>query len=582
MNKFIRDKDNLLHITNDDWKTFQSIKRKSIDGVEETDRDVISAVKLRYELGDVLAKIILDQFDVIRSQFDLQCGDGYGHAFEIFAIAVLYNIDYNIVFNNYIVTGADDGKIDAIYWKGDINKIYQIKMDYLDYSEIGTIDKNYYEFISTGNISNSNTKDLLSFCNKHKVNINREKAYEIVTISNNGKSSNDKNRLHISSKDIYLKYFENYLLNKTNDLSISLSISRENGIAKTVGDNTIYAYFADAKVFIEDLLKCDNIGGNINNLYKLFYDNVRGNLGINKAMEETINKDPYNFVKYNNGVTITGLVKYTNAPCLIVEEPIINNGQQTIWNLINKYPNIEGISLLVIVKNESNYKIKGKISKYTNTQKNIKPIDLLSLDTNIRKLQSQLFRLTIKNNPIFLEINTSGERHYNKLLKVIYKKENIIHLVDFCKLYFAVESNKLGDWKSNVSKQLADLLEKDITYDVEKSLMVCNSIINYKNYLQSIDDKNIKNILRTADLAFMYIQYKYGFDDKKTHAVIDKINKKFFYDIADDKRKSKIIDLYKSNDIVNMIESVIEKNDTCKISPCKDVEFSDTIKNGNL
>ena len=73
-----------------------------------------------------------------------------------------------------------------------------------------------------------------------------------------------------------------------------------------------------------------------------------------------------------------------------------------------------------------------------------------------------------------------------------------------------------------------------------------------------------------------------GFDDKKTHAVIDKINKEFFYDIADDKRKSKIIDLYKSNDIVNMIESVIEKNDTCKISPCKDVEFSDTIKNGNL
>ena len=31
-----------------------------------------------------------------------------------------------------------------------------------------------------------------------------------------------------------------------------------------------------------------------------------------------------------------------------------------------------------------------------------------------------------------------------------------------------------------------------------------------------------------------------------------------------------------------MIESVIEKKDTCKISTCKDVGFSDTIKNGNL
>ena len=284
------------------------------------------------------------------------------------------------------------------------------------------------------------------------------------------------------------------------------------------------------------MLACDNIGGDINNLYKLFYDNVRGNLGINKAMEETIDKDPSNFVKYNNGVTITGFVKYTNTPCLIVDEPIINNGQQTIWNLVNKYPNINNISLLVIVKNEPDYKIKGKISRYTNTQRNIKPIDLLSLDSNIRKLQSQLFNLTIiDSNPIFLEINTSGERHYNKLLKIMYKKENIIHLVDFCKLYFAVETNKLGDWKSNV----------------------CRSIINYRNYLNFIKDKNVKNILRTADLAFMYIQYKYNFSEEKTHMIIDKINKKYFYDIPDSKRKSKVIDLYKTNDIVNMIEEVI-------------------------
>ena len=562
MNKFIRDKNNLIHISNDNWKTFETIKRKSVDGAEETNRDIISIVKLRYELGDKLAKIIVDELNKIRLQFSMQSGDGYGHAFEVFALAVLYNINYNVVFNNYIVNGQNDGKIDAIYWKEDVNKIYQIKMDYLDFSEIDNIDKNYYEFISTGNLCDETAKDLLSFCNKHKSNITREKEYEIITISRNG-----KNNSHISSKSIYLKYFENYLLNKTNNLNISLTIPRENGIAKIINDKTIYAYFVDAKTFIEDLLACDNIGGNMNNLYKLFYDNVRGNLGINKAMEETIDKDPSNFVKYNNGVTITGFVKYTNTPCLIVDEPIINNGQQTIWNLVNKYPNINNISLLVIVKNEADYKIKGKISKYTNTQRNIKPIDLLSLDSNVRKLQSQLFNLTIiDSDPIFLEINTSGERHYNKLLKIMYKKENIVHLVDFCKLYFAVETDKLGDWKSNVSKQLNDLLEIDTVYDLEKSLMICRSIINYRNYLNSIKDKNVKNILRTADLAFMYIQYKYNFSEKKTHMIIDKINEKYFYNIPDNKRKSKIIDLYKTNDIVNMIEKVIssEKNEVAK------------------
>ena len=463
MNKFIRDKSKLIHVSNDNWNTFKTIEKKAIDGEEETNSDIISYIKLRYELGDTLAEIIKKELDTIRLNFDLQSGDGYGHAFEIFAISVLYNIDYNIAFENYIVNGQNDGKIDAIYWKENINKIYQIKMDYLDFSEIDTIDSNYYEFISTGNLSNETAKDLLSFCNIHKKNIIREKEYEIITISNNGKT-----KRNILPKTIYMKFFENYLLNKTNNLSLSLTIPRKNGVAKIINDKTIYAYFVDAKIFIEDLLLCDNIGGNLKNLYKLFYDNVRGNLGINKAMEDTIDNDPNNFVKYNNGITITGVVKYTNTPCLIVDEPVINNGQQTVWNLINRYPNIDNISLLVIVKNEDNYKIKSKISKYTNTQRKIKSIDLLSLDSNIRKLQSQIFNLTIFDNErIFLDINTSGERHYNKLLKTIYKKENIIQLSDFCKLYFAIETGKLGDWKSNVSKQVDSLLEKNIIYDVE-------------------------------------------------------------------------------------------------------------------
>lgn len=479
-------------------------------------------------------------------------GDGYGHVFEIFAIAVLYNIDYDIVYDNYIVRGANDGKVDAIYWNDDINKIYQIKMDFLDFSELDEIEYNYYEFISKGTITDFKAKDLLSFCNKHKKNIIREKKHEVITISSNGNTKS-----HISSNEIYFKYFENYLINKKNDLKISLIIPRENGLAKISEYNSIYAYFVDAKTFIADLLACDNIGGKKENLYKLFCDNVRGNLGINSPMEETINNDPNNFVKYNNGVTITGLVKYINTPCLIINEPIINNGQQTICNLIDKYPNIDKINLLIIVKNESDYRIKGKISKYTNTQKNIKSIDLLSLDANIRSLQLKLFNLTIKSDPIFLDVNTSGERNYHKLLKKIYNKENIISLTDFCKLYFSVQTNKLGDWKSNVSKQIADLLEKEIEYDVEKSLLICNSIIRYKKYLQKIKDKNIKNVLRTADLAFMYIQYKYNFSELKTHMIIDKINKKYFYDVPEIERKSKIIDLYKSNEIFNMIEDVV-------------------------
>ena len=56
MNKFIRDKDNLIHVSNDNWKTFETMKKKSIEGIEEIDRDIISIIKLRHELGDILAK----------------------------------------------------------------------------------------------------------------------------------------------------------------------------------------------------------------------------------------------------------------------------------------------------------------------------------------------------------------------------------------------------------------------------------------------------------------------------------------------------------------------------------------------
>ena len=101
-------------------------------------------------------------------------------------------------------------------------------------------------------------------------------------------------------------------------------------------------------------------------------------MGSSSNIEKTINEEPSNFVKYNNGVTITGKVTYmTGSESIKIKNPIINNGQQTIWNIVNHYPNIDQIDLLIIVKDEESTKVKSKISRYTNSQRNIKPIDLL-------------------------------------------------------------------------------------------------------------------------------------------------------------------------------------------------------------
>ena len=515
-------------------------------------------MKLRFLLGESKAKIIIDELVGIRNQFDLQKEDGFGYAFEIFAIAVLYHIDYDVAKNNYIVHGNQDGKIDAIYFgKEDKNILYQIKIDTLDPKEMNidkTMRQNYLSYIKTGKISMENTADLLSFCDKHKKYLTGNKDMEIKIISNNNIPG-----MSIKPLDIFNQYFYNTLICRKNEMELLLTVPLQNQVANLNSRDDIYAYFVDAKTFIQDLLNCENIHQK-GNLYKFFYDNVRGNLGSSSNIEKTINEEPSNFVKYNNGVTITGKVTYmTGSESIKIKNPIINNGQQTIWNIVNHYPNIDQIDLLIIVKDEESTKVKSKISRYTNSQRNIKPIDLLSLNEKLRNLQEQIFRLTLETDPIFLEINSSGARNYDKILRKMYDPYNIISLTDFCKLYFATADLKLGNWKSNISTKLREVIDQDPEYDIEKALIICKIISKVKRYIATIPTSSKKNDLKSADLTFMYILYKYRISLEQASKIIERINNQYYYSIPDDERVSKLIDLYKSNSIAEKIQEITKE-----------------------
>lgn len=558
MKKFIRYKDHIILYSEDNWKTISELKKLAKDAEEEKSKDITTKVKLRFLLGESKAKIIIDELVRIRNQFDLQKEDGFGYAFEIFAIAVLYHIDYDVAKNNYIVHGNQDGKIDAIYFgKEDKNILYQIKIDTLDPKEMNidkTMRQNYLSYIKTGRISMENTADLLSFCDKHKKYLTGNKDMEIKIISNNNIPG-----MSIKPLDIFNQYFYNTLICRKNELELLLTVPLQNQVANLNSRDDIYAYFVDAKTFIQDLLNCENIHQQ-ENLYKFFYDNVRGNLGSSSNIEKTINEEPSNFVKYNNGVTITGKVTYMNgSESIKIKNPIINNGQQTIWNLVNHYPNIDQIDLLIIVKDEESTKVKSKISRYTNSQRNIKPVDLLSLNEKLRNLQEQIFRLTLENDPMFLEINSSGARNYDKVLRKMYDSYNIISLTDFCKLYFATADLKLGNWKSSISIKLREVVDQDPEYDVEKALLICKIISEAKKYIAGIPIGNKRNDLKSADLAFMYILYKYRVSLEQASEVIERINNQYYYSIPDDMRVSKLIDLYKSNSIVEKIQEITKE-----------------------
>ena len=557
MKKFIRDDDHIIHISGDNWKTFESLKNHIEEGEEEKNSDVIFRVKLRFKLKEIKASIIINELDGIRKEFGLQENDGYGHPLEIFAISVIHNIDYATVYNKYIVKGNFDGKIDAIYWNGDTNYVYQIKNGMYNSNDIDIMKNNYKEYTRNRTITSSDSRDLLDFCNEHsnEIVLNKHREFRVITASPGREQFK-------SIDDIYDDYFRSELLNRKNNIKLVLEIPEKNNCTCLSEDGSMYAYIVSAKKFISDILKCENISNQIDNMYKLFYDNVRGFLGENDSMTKTIENEPKNFIKYNNGVTITGKINKLNDECFEIIEPIINNGQQTVMNLANKYPNIDDVNLLIIVKNESDDKVKSKISEYTNTQRSIKPIDLLSISSNVRELQEKVYEKTKNEEQFFIEINNSGSRHHDKIVKKIYKKENIIKLIDFIRLLKTVESSgkKLGDWKNNVSTQIKEVLKSEDSYDVDDAISICKTISEYNDYIKTIHDKKIVNDLKTGDLAFMYIKYKYGFDSLKTHEILNRINEKYYYGLLPKERPSKLIDIYKVNSIIDKIQKEIENS----------------------
>jgi len=260
MEKFIRYKDHIILYSNDNWKTIESLKELSKSAIEEKNPDITTKVKLRYLLGEKRGKIIIEELEKIRGQFNLQKNDGYGTAFEVFSIAVLHDIDYDLTMDNYIVNGNQDGKIDAIYWNNlEENILYQVKIDTLDPKEINIVDvmsNNYRSYVKTGKIQSPETDDLFRFCEKNKEHLTKNKNMRIKIISNNDLDD----EINIKPIEIFNLYFYNILIRRQNNIELSLSIPLKQNVANIVGRKDIYAYFVDAKTFVEDLLKCEKIG----------------------------------------------------------------------------------------------------------------------------------------------------------------------------------------------------------------------------------------------------------------------------------------------------------------------------------
>ena len=551
MQKYIRYIHNKYIVSEDNWENFTIEPSIKNDAIVENNEDIKYKIKLEINYGKDISKMIIHELDKIREIYK-KMGykykeDGYGTSLEVFAIAVLYNYEYEQVIKENIVTGSEDGKVDAIVFLKDKTLIYQIKNDIVPENVIEEARKNINSYLTRGSINKKNTKDLHDYCKEHKRQL-RENPIEYWTISTNG-TGNNRN-----INEIYKMFFMNKIVygpNPDNNLEFSFEIiERNNDIGKkerNFADNgKVKFMFIPAKELVEQITYDLH---NNESIEKLFGFNVRGFVGINKPMVQTVKNTPSKFCLFNNGVSIIGNVRI-NGSHMKVRNPYFVNGQQTVINLCllnNDNYDLSDIYIPVFFKDVNDVDDIISIAKYNNTQKAIKLVDLLSLDSKIREIQKYIFDESFlkKDDAYYLKIYSSGKKENKKMIDRLYFKNNQIDLIDYLRLNACLnEPEKIGEWKNNPSKCLERYyIETSFTLDSSIAINICKSI-SYQYQLE----KKEKAKYSYASVLLEYLYIKLNFDFEKCLKVVDEYNKIYYYDIDSTLRPKNIADIYKSKE----------------------------------
>ena len=551
MQKYFRHVHNKYIVSENNWKNFTIESSIKSEAVVENNEDIKYKIKLEIMYGKDMSKMIIHELDKIRNIYKkiniIYNKDGYGTSLEVFAIAILHNYEYEQVIRKNIVIGSEDGKVDAIVFLKDKTIIYQIKNDHIPENVIEEARKNINSYLNYRVIKKKNTKDLLAYCKEHNKEL-RENPIEYWTISTNGTGNN------LNITEIYKMFFMNSVVygpNPNNNLEFSFKITeRKNEMGKierNFADNgKVKFMFIPATELVEQITYDlhDNAA-----LEKLFGFNVRGFVGVNKPMVQTVEKVPSKFCLYNNGISIIGNVRI-NGDLMKVKNPYFVNGQQTVLNLCllnNGCYDFSDIYLPVFFKDVNDIDDIVSIAKYNNTQKVIKPVDLLSLDSNVREIQKYIFEQSYlkTEDAYYLKIYSSGKKENKKMIEKLYLKNNQINLIDYLRLNACLyEPEKIGEWKNNPSKCLERYyIESSFTLDCHIAINICKSI-SYQYQLE----KKQKTNYSYASVLLEYLYIKLNFDYDKCLKVVDEYNKLYYYGLDSTSRPKNIADIYKTRE----------------------------------
>ena len=139
----------------------------------------------------------------------------------------------------------------------------------------------------------------------------------------------------------------------------------------------------------------------------LFYKNVRNPLissSFNKEIKETIEKRPDSFWYFNNGITaITKLIPEIGVGAKQVEITGLQiiNGAQTVYSIYSAYKEATSIQREIMdtdaritmrLIRSSDEDFNFSITKYTNSQNEVRPFDFMSNDVQQIRIQNESFQ----------------------------------------------------------------------------------------------------------------------------------------------------------------------------------------------
>lgn len=559
--KFINYKNNKYLFTEDNWKNVQITQGDDAppsDFKQEKNKNRIREAKLKFEYGLKPASYIIKELKDIGALRAAKINEpfnkdgGYGDEFEIMCMNALYGIFNDIALEKNIVNGNKDGGIDAIFKDEKENKvyIYQIKLKIIEDTALSKMQESINAYINKTLNTIPETSHLAAFLDKNFPDIeDYKKEYLII-------SENSNLPCNTNPKEVFLKFLANRVLVCPEKKMLKMHLTSSTKEIKTyamLGDEKIIFSFANADTLICDL---ENCFGKEEFVDKAFANNVRGYEGDDEIMEETVKEQPQMFCSFNNGVSIIGdchISKEEDNHFLEINNASIINGQQTIVNLFHMreaHQDISKVYVPVFIKRYGNEKEKSDIAKYNNTQKSVASIDLLSLDSNIRKIQKELLSPRFKSEEypsFYLNIFSSGEKSCIENAKKIFGPSNIIKLADFVKLFSVIkEPTKMGLWKNNYNEQIKNTYKKGFsTCSLLEARKICNAIMVSKPII-----KKDRKKYAIADLPLQYLLYL-GIHEDAAVKIIDKTTRTF------GKKEARKADIYKKANTYSHLMSQI-------------------------